>query len=644
MSRFLLKAAVAVAASALLSTSAGAAGAVPTVALDARADLSAIPVLTGPQLAASWTAPLSTRGRYVVDAGGRRFKLKSANWEGAQGRWEGSGDINDPATHRDRTPSHNMPLGLDRVPMATLMRDFHALGLNSIRLPFSNEMLRMTAPVPDSAVAANPGLKGKTPLQVFDAVVAALTADGFAVILNNHTTSARWCCGLDGNERWNSGQSTEQWVADWVMLTNRYKANKRVVGMDLRNEVRRDVWDNPNWTWGDDHDLYRAYQRAGRAIQAANPEVLLVMEGINWVGIPADGFFHERPNLKPVANLSHTLPRTDKVVYAAHFYGYTGSNHTGATGSGETHDWRYRELSVADLQSAVAREALFVTIANQHYSAPVWISEFGTGGMFNTDAQERAWWGNFTDILVQHDIDFAFWPLVGRAENGKPVNDWNLLNYAPGGTRIGIDDPRDWRYAGWTKLMTAAGKTGAVTEPARWNMLNLDYDDHEASAAMLAQGDWDSGARKGSCPDTQRLMGLGRSDSRGLCGNVRQPTLTGSRVVVRDERHVTTDWASGYNKLQCPNNHVAVGYSVRSNSMSGLVCAQASVALPTNGRNVWFDHGDNRPAGGGSTASDWAPGFYKGQCADSEYVAGVAYTWRWSHGGVPDALLCRPLP
>ena len=45
----------------------------------------------------------------------------------------------------------------------------------------------------------------------------------------------------------------------------------------------------------------------------------------------------------------------------------------------------------------------------------------------------------------------------------------------------------------------------------------------------------------------------------------------------------------------------------------------------------------------GEVSYDWAPGYYKGQCADNEYVAGVAYTWQWNQGGVPDALLCRPL-
>lgn len=230
----------------------GALGARPTTASPTNVT-NAAPTASA-ALADSWTAPLSTRGRYVVDAGGNRFNLKSANWHGAQGSWSGSGDINDPASHHDGEKADQMPLGLDRAPIPRILAGFHELGINSIRLPFSNEMLHDQRPVPDASVAANPGLRGKTPLQVFDAVIAATTAEGFAVILNNHTITSRFCCGLDGNERWNTSQSTAQWENDWIALARRYKDDERVVGADLYNEVRRTVTDDANWNWGDDHD------------------------------------------------------------------------------------------------------------------------------------------------------------------------------------------------------------------------------------------------------------------------------------------------------------------------------------------------------------------------------------------------------
>ena len=223
-----------------------------------------LPVAPSPVTVAAaeptWTAPLSTRGRYILDATGQRFKLKSGNWHGASGTWTGSGDVNDNANHHAGENSGRIPLGLDRAPIDQIVSSFREIGLNSVRLQFSDEMIGDAQPVTDAAVAANPQFKGKTPLQVYDEVVAALTGAGLAVILNNHTNTTRWCCGVDGNERWNASQSTGQWEDYWLAMVRRYRDNPLVVGADLYNEVRRDVWDDPNWGSGDEHDWFAASQ------------------------------------------------------------------------------------------------------------------------------------------------------------------------------------------------------------------------------------------------------------------------------------------------------------------------------------------------------------------------------------------------
>ncbi|MFG3040805.1 glycoside hydrolase family 5 protein [Streptomyces sp. NPDC048330] len=618
------------AVSASVTTPAPAAGTTP-------AGLSA-----GAALADSWTPPLSTRGRWIVDADGDRFKLKSANWHGAQGSWNGSGDIADPANHHDAEKSDQLPLGLDRAPVAGILADFHALGINSIRLPFSNEMLHDQRPVPDAAVAANPQLRGKTPLQVFDAVIAATTAEGFAVVLNDHTNTSRWCCGLDGNERWNTSQTTARWEDDWLFLARRYKDNKRVVGADLYNEVRRTITDDANWGRGDGHDWWAATQRLGdRLLTEANPDLLVVVEGINWQGIPADGLFHWRPTLEPARTLSHTLVASDKLVYSAHFYGYTGPNHTGATGTGETHDWRYQELSRDDLFATLRRQAFFVSAdTGRHYTAPVWISEFGIGAD-ETDPKARAWFGNFVDDLIANDADFAYWPLVGFSGHGR----WKLLDYDTQGRRSGILDGPDWRADDWRRLVTAPARTGPVAAGDTWDMLNLDHADAVQSLRTRARGDWDQGARKGVCPDGQRLVGLAHRDGRGLCTDAGAPRLAapgGPLTVVTDERFVKEgDWAGGYSKLQCPRDQFMTGYSVRGQAVSAVLCTGAARALPVTGRTVWFDRGDNRPAG--QPGGEFAEGNYKGQCAEGEYAAGIAFPGAWAKGKTPDALLCRTL-
>lgn len=112
--------------------------------------------------------------------------------------------------------------------------------------------------------------------------------------------------------------------------------------------------------------------------------------------------------------------------------------------------------------------------------------------------------------------------------------------------------------------------------------------------------------------------------------------------VVHDERHVQQgDWAHGYTKYQCGLGQFMIGYSVRGQAVSGVLCAKASSALSTDGRTLWFDRSDDRPAGG--PGGEFAQGTYKGQCRTDEFAAGIAFTHAWAKGGTPDALLCRKL-
>ncbi|WP_232323416.1 glycoside hydrolase family 5 protein [Catenuloplanes japonicus] len=581
---------------------------------------------------AAWTPPLSTRGRYIVDADGNRFKLRSANWHGASGTWNGSGDTEADANHHAGENSRRVPLGLDRAPLAEIVAGFQSVGLNSVRLPFSNEMVHGTQPVSDAAVTANPQLKGLTPLQVYDRVVAALTGAGMAVILNNHTNTTRWCCGVDGNERWNASQSAQAWEDDWVFMAARYRNDPRVVGADLYNEVRRNVMDDPNWGLGNDHDWFAASQRAGdRILKDANPHLLIMVEGINWTGIPVDGFAHERPTLRPVRTLSHTLLVSGKLVYAAHFYDYTGPNHSGATGIGETTDPRYRDLSPEELAAVLFRDAFYVAAeSGQHFTAPVWISEFGVDGHAAAGSKQRDWFNRFVDQLIAADADFAYWPAVGWAEQ-RGGNGWALLFWNRAGQR---EDMNDWRAEPWTRLINATGRQGFVAPVARWSMLSPDYGDFVASLRLRGQ-DWDNGARKAACPDGQRLIGLSHTGNRGLCTDMSGIWTT--HQVVTDERYVSRDWASGYTKLQCPAGSVLIGYAVRGAAMSSALCGAVAGTTAGTGRTVWFDRGDNRPSSGGG---EFASGHYKGQCAADEYAAGIAYTGRIFSSRTPDALYC----
>jgi len=141
---------------------------------------------------------LSTSGRFIVDAHGRRIRLAGVNWYGA---------------HEDL----GVAPGLDRTDRRALARRIAGHGFNSVRLPFSLWMTEQTDLVPDQYLAANPDLVGATPIQVYDACVQALTGEGLIVIPNCHILDPGWCCAADDgnglwyNTRWPAGKFFAAW-------------------------------------------------------------------------------------------------------------------------------------------------------------------------------------------------------------------------------------------------------------------------------------------------------------------------------------------------------------------------------------------------------------------------------------------------
>ncbi len=101
-----------------------------------------------------------------------------------------------------------------------------------------------------------------------------------------------------------------------------------------------------------------------------------------------------------------------------------------------------------------------------------------------------------------------------------------------------------------------------------------------------------------------------------------------------------TDWSFGYFKAQCPENQEAIGLSKATGGTpaQALLCGTGANSTGMTEtrvcRNVPFSSANNRS---GSTAGgDWAPGYYKGQCAVNEYVAGVSQ----STGGAFQSIWC----
>ena len=310
--------------------------------------------------------PLSTSGRWILDSGGARFKLASANWYGFE-------------------ELDYVPAGLEIAAIDDIAETIAALGFNSVRLPFSLEMVEQNAVVDPLVVAANPALEGFRALEVMDAVIDALGRAGLVVILDNHSSEAVWY-SLENGLWYTEDYPESVWLSVWRDLAYRYVDHPAVVGFDLRNELRNGA------TWGGppETDWKAAASRAADEILAIDPTKLIVVEGIGYSS-DFSGVYTDPLELSVAGRL----------VYSPHDY-----------------SWFHGEIAnYNDLAVELGSWWGFLIVEGQPYTAPVWVGEFGTcnTGTDCVDMSTRygAWFANFVDYLAAGDIDWAYWPVNG---------------------------------------------------------------------------------------------------------------------------------------------------------------------------------------------------------------------------------------
>lgn len=326
--------------------------------------------------------PLRTSGRWIVDAEGQRYKIAGVNWYGAE-----SEDF--------------VVGGLDEQPLRALATRIRELGFNTVRIPWSNELVERNPRVDPTLVEANPELAGKRALEVLDETIDALAEQGLAIILVNHVSDAIWCCNEDdGNGLWfNERYPEDVWVAHWRLMAYRYAEQPAVVAAELRNELRRTCTSGESGSceqahWGGDDrlDWRRAAVRAGNAVLGANSDLLIVVDGLQYAADLTGA--HRQP-------VQLELDR--RLVYAAHDYGF----------------FYQAETSEAALHRRLGEQWGFLLQQNKPYTAPVIVTEFGTC----TDGRDDCggpphWFRSFLRYLKRGDIDWVYWPLNGTMSSG----------------------------------------------------------------------------------------------------------------------------------------------------------------------------------------------------------------------------------
>jgi endoglucanase len=329
---------------------------------------------------------LVTRGAKLFDSQGREARIAGVSWFGMEG-------------------GNFAPFGLSNQSLEALLDRIVSLGFNTLRLPFCNQLFD-SGSRPNVDTSRNPALAGLNGLQLMDAIVHAAHARGLKVMLDRHRPDANAQSDL-----WYTSQYTEQrWLDDWTMLATHYKDDPTVFAVDLHNEPKGDA------TWGDGNmltDWKAAAERAGNAILAVNPNLLIVVEGIEKIG--AD-YYWWGGQLAAAGDKPVKLAVENRVVYSAH--DYPASLYPQAWFMAADYPMNLTKVW-SDHWGYLAEQDL----------APVFVGEFGT--KLETASDEQ-WLHALTTYIGQHGMSFAFWSLNPNSNDtgGLLKDDWTTVQDA----------------------------------------------------------------------------------------------------------------------------------------------------------------------------------------------------------------------
>lgn len=261
------------------------------------------PVDPGPPPATT-SGFLHVEGSQLLDDDGRVVRLTGVNWFGFE-------------------TSNLSPHGLWARDYRSMLRQIADVGFNTVRIPWCDAMLLDGAATRsintygadpyDGTDPMNGPLEGLTPIEVMDRVIEAAGEVGLKVMLDNHSREPD---GYMEEHVWYTDETSEElWIENWRFMAERYRGNPTVLAFDLENEPHGEA----TWGAGDPAtDWNAAAERCGNAILEVNPDVLIVVEGVEKVG--TDGYWWGG-NLSGARAFPIMLSNPAKLVYSAHEYG-----------------------------------------------------------------------------------------------------------------------------------------------------------------------------------------------------------------------------------------------------------------------------------------------------------------------------------
>jgi aryl-phospho-beta-D-glucosidase BglC (GH1 family) len=303
-----------------------------------------------------------------------------------------------------------------------------SLGFNAIRVPYVPDTLYNTTPVNQLSYVdpnRNPELIGKTPLQVLDLWMAEADRQGMYILLDFHSVTKHrlyptWFVSnpADFNLVYNNQAYTkENWIRDLVFVAKRYAHLTHFFGIDIYNEPNGTV----RWSAGDPHVTNPIYywkaaaESASAAVLAANPKLLIFVQGINgnYDGIENSSIpTNWGENFQPQAYQPLNIPY-DKLVLSPHTYGPDVSV----------------KSSFSDPTFPANLPAHWDTLFGQFFQKhPVVVGEWGGKYGQGTGGQQDITWQNaFVDYLLSKGVRNSFyWCYTPNSSDTGGILDDNL--------------------------------------------------------------------------------------------------------------------------------------------------------------------------------------------------------------------------
>jgi beta-galactosidase GanA/aryl-phospho-beta-D-glucosidase BglC (GH1 family) len=370
-----------------------------------------------------------TQGNRIVDESGRPVRIAAVNWFGMENKWF-------------------VPAGLDKQPLDSIMSKIRGLGFNSVRLPFSNQMVESN-PIVEDRLDANPELKGLHALDIMDRIVASARLHGLRIILDDGRSSAGTQPEMNG--LWYTAAYPESsWIQDWKTIVTRYLNDPTVVAVDLRNEPHTappgpwsvDTYLHQGATWGAYNgieneltDWHLGAERGGNAVLGINPNLLVMVEGIQQYPNPTwtDGIesYWWGGILYPARDYPVLFDVPHQLVYSPHEYGPL--------------KWEMpffgKKMSYSSMSAVWEQHWGFLEESSFPQEAPIFIGEFGTCGTSpycfadRTPGSQGLWFTFLMHYLRKHpEIGWSYWAVNGTNPQQDPLPqyilkpDWKNVN------------------------------------------------------------------------------------------------------------------------------------------------------------------------------------------------------------------------